>query len=349
MVLFWWSLRFLAICVLGFLTVRELTGDRFMPVRLFTYFHPWFLIPLFAALAVALLHKKGGTALLLAIPFCLVLLPYLHLFLPRAPSPAPPAGAFTVMSFNIWSKNERVAEIAALVREENPDILLLQEVEPALYPDILRALENLHPGGMLHSAFAAELMQAVVSRYPLAGCETFRAKGQAQRIRVRTAGGDVTIFNVHPLRRGNWTHRHLRLSRLLTEEVLRVEGPVIVAGDFNTTEGSEIYRLLSAHLRNAHREGGRGFGFTYPATGVLRLGPVPLPSAVRIDHIFVNPGLKVHRAATLPRSAGSDHRPVVAELYLASPGRESSPALQAPGGEVTCTEKDVQVKVQVKD
>lgn len=336
---FWWMLRLFALGALLCLLLRELTGDRFQPVRLFTYFTPWVLLALLAALIVATAGRRGGTAVLLAMPATALALAYFPLFLPRS-APAPPADqAFKVMSFNVWSQNAHLPHVAALIRRERPDLLLLQEVVPERYPELLKGLEGLYPEGDLHAAYAPKLLQAVVSRFPLGDCVAHRAKGQAQKIVVRMPWGDLTVFNVHLLRRGDWTHRHTRLARLLAEEILPVQGAVIVAGDFNTTEGSEIYGILSRHLRNAHREGGRGFGFTFPAGGVRRLGPFPLPPLVRIDHVFYNGELALRRTETLSHSVGSDHRPIIAEFVPATPGRRVSPILSwSSGSRLICSE-----------
>ena len=45
--------------------------------------------------------------------------------------------------------------------------------------------------------------------------------------------------------------------------------PLIVIGDFNLTDQQSLYTSLTRHLRDAHREGGWGMGFTF----------TPLPAA----------------------------------------------------------------------
>ena len=100
-------------------------------------------------------------------------------------------------------------------------------------------------------------------------------------------------------------------------ETAQVEGPLIVGGDFNTTDQSELYRLINRHLDNAHWEAGWGFGFSFPAESSSIYG-VPIPgSVVRIDHIFYSgEHFLARHALTLSDSGGSDHLPVVATLFL---------------------------------
>jgi endonuclease/exonuclease/phosphatase (EEP) superfamily protein YafD len=141
-------------------------------------------------------------------------------------------------------------------------------------------------------------------------------KGQAQRVVLRIPAGPITVFNVHPLRSGGWRQRYRQIASLLEEEVLPEKTPVILGGDFNAPDHSQLYELVAGHLKNAHREAGLGFGFTYPSSDVRVLRLFPAPSVVRIDHIFFSDHFVALRAGTMDESGGSDHRAVFAELDL---------------------------------
>jgi endonuclease/exonuclease/phosphatase (EEP) superfamily protein YafD len=142
-------------------------------------------------------------------------------------------------------------------------------------------------------------------------------KGQAQKVVLRLPDGrPVTVFNVHPLRTRGWSHRYRQISALLEEDVVRERAPVILGGDFNAPDHSQLYGSIAGHLENAHRAAGSGFGFTYPASSAGTWGPLPVPALVRIDHIFFSDHFVALRAGTLEDSGGSDHHPVFAELVL---------------------------------
>lgn len=93
-----------------------------------------------------------------------------------------------------------------------------------------------------------------------------------------------------------------RLRRMIEAET----GPVIVAGDFNSTRHHWVYRHVAAAegMQDAHRVAGRGLGWTFPAERPL----------VRIDHVLVSHHWQVVDAHVSPHAALSDHRPVVARL-----------------------------------
>jgi endonuclease/exonuclease/phosphatase (EEP) superfamily protein YafD len=156
-----------------------------------------------------------------------------------------------------------------------------------------------------------------------------KEKGQAQKVALRLAGGPITVFNVHPLRSGGWRQRYRQIASLLEEEVLREKTPVILGGDFNAPDHSQLYELVAGRLKNAHREAGFGFGFTYPSSDVRVLRLVSAPSVVRIDHVFFSDHFVALRAGTLEESGGSDHRPVYAELDL-KPSTPDDPRVESP-------------------
>jgi endonuclease/exonuclease/phosphatase (EEP) superfamily protein YafD len=183
----------------------------------------------------------------------------------------------------------------------------------------------------LHATYDGELLQAVVSRYPIEPRASMRHKGQAQNVVVRSPAGPIAVYNVHPQRSGGWQKRYGQVAALLEEEILMESGPVIVAGDFNVTPHSQMYLLLSRHLRNAHDEAGSGLGFTFPS-GERAFGVVPLRPLLRIDHIFVSGHFLALRAGTVGDSAGSDHRPVFAELAQRPSECEPVETPQTDGG-----------------
>ena len=81
--------------------------------------------------------------------------------------------------------------------------------------------------------------------------------------------------------------------------------PVIVCGDFNDTPSSYTYRQVSAHLADAFRESGNGFGKTY-------LGAFP---SFRIDYILHDKRIKSKGFQTGTQKF-SDHYPVSCMMQM---------------------------------
>jgi endonuclease/exonuclease/phosphatase (EEP) superfamily protein YafD len=135
---------------------------------------------------------------------------------------------------------------------------------------------------------------------------------------VETPAGLIAVWNVHlfpPFRVPPPLHD--QQATALAADIVAVDGPLIVAGDFNATDQSVTYQWVNRYLKNAHRETGWGFGFTYPAPPHI-IPELSIDSGLiyRIDHIFYNHHFAAYNAQTLTTSAGSDHLPIVAELWL---------------------------------
>ena len=204
--------------------------------------------------------------------------------------------------------------MAEVILKEQPDILLLQELKSVSVDRLIGALVNLYSDANLHFIYEPKLSQGIISRYPMTSMGAFRNKGHAQKVLIETPDGTITVYNVHPAKQSGWLRRYRQISALLAEDIGRSAGPLILGGDFNTTDQTQTYRMVNRHLRNAHWEAGRGFGFTYPSSKFIFRGKVLIPALVRIDHIFYNDYFVTQRARTLKESGGSDHFPVVAEF-----------------------------------
>lgn len=313
--LLWLGLSLFGLGVLAWYVLHWWSGDRFWPVRLVNYFMPWLLVGLIPGLIMAGLARRQKVILLLAVPTLIISLTFAPLFLPRSSVALAAGGSFKVMSYNVWGRNKHVAEVAQNIRQEQPDILLLQEVTPRTAKALTPQLVDLYPGSQLHFAYDPDIGQAIISRYPLTLLEAARQKGRTQKVRVDTPVGPIEVWNVHPNVPLPWKQQYQQIAAL-TEDISAAGGPLIVGGDFNTTDQSETYRLVSQYLQNAHWEAGWGFGFSFPAHSPNFKGVPVLTSIIRIDHIFYSRHFLARSARTLEESGGSDHFPVVANLSL---------------------------------
>ena len=275
---------------------------------------PWLLIILIPALIVAgMAHRKWLVLTLLA-PTIFICLTYARLFLPSLGATQSELMPIKVMSYNIWRNNNDMVAVAQVIRKEQPDILLLQELKPARVDRLTGALVNLYSDAELHFIYEPKMLQGVISRYPITSMGAFPNKGLAQKVLIEIPDSPIMVFNIHPIKQSGWLRRYRQISALLAEDITTTNGPLILGGDFNTTDQTQTYRMVNKHLRNAHWEAGCGFGFTYPASIFIFGGKVLIPPLVRIDHIFYNDHLVPQRARTLKESGGSDHFPVVAEF-----------------------------------
>jgi endonuclease/exonuclease/phosphatase (EEP) superfamily protein YafD len=306
--------------VLG-LAMRYWPGDRLLPIRLMNYLMPWFLLVLVPALLIAALMRRGWLAAVLATPVLLISMNHPSLFLPRARDTRYGSSIIKIMSYNVQRRNGNVDGVSELILREKPDIVLLQELNRSRVDSLVDSLELLYPDSDSNFAYEEGLRQAVFCRYEILSSQALPDKGRAQKLSIDIASTPLTVFNIHPYRRLGWHRRYNQMSKLMSEDIEGGKTPVILGGDFNTTEHSETGRIVNKSLRNAHREVGRGFGFTYPYSARLFGRHFHAFPVVRIDHIYFSEHFIPISARTLDETGGSDHYPVVAELRLESGDR----------------------------
>jgi endonuclease/exonuclease/phosphatase family metal-dependent hydrolase len=93
----------------------------------------------------------------------------------------------------------------------------------------------------------------------------------------------------------------------------RIREPIIIAGDFNMTADSPIYRQTWSRYDNAFSSSGFGFGHTERP---YKLGWL---FGIRIDQVLCGPDWRSCRCWVGPE-LGSDHLPLIADLALKPDG-----------------------------
>ncbi len=295
--------------------LSTISGDQLLPVRWLNYAVPWLGLTVIFLAGGSLLARQRVLTVVAALFALILLAPYggqmargvAGLFY----TPPVSETALTVLSYNTWGRNQNMADVAAVIAAQGPDIVMLQEVRDA--DALLRELERLYPDRLLHVAWAEGPRLMSLSLHPL---DNQGVADKVQRAIVHLPGGDVALRNVHFERGIADDNVQFGQADALATDVEQWDGPVIVAGDFNMTQHNDGYRRLRRALTNAHEAAGQGFGFTFATRGrrLGTFGPV-----VRIDHVFVGGGIEVLSARPLSDAGGSDHFPVVvtlAQIYL---------------------------------
>jgi endonuclease/exonuclease/phosphatase family metal-dependent hydrolase len=241
---------------------------------------------------------------------------------PRAPAPFPGA-PFRVVSFNVAHAIE--IDRAIEVLRETPelrgmDVLALQEMDAPGTERIARAL-GFHsvyfPSGV-HPAHHKDFGCAVLSPWPLSAPAKVLLPHGARISGLRRAAASavvvrgserVRVYSVHlpaPVSISQGSRRDE--LRVLAAEALRYDGPVVIAGDFNSHGAAE--ELAKAGFRWTTRETG--------ATTRLRLLGMNV-KGLAYDHVLAR-GLDAYATGVVEDNRGaSDHRPVWA--LLAPPPR----------------------------
>ena len=299
---------------------------------------PWLLVPLLIALAATLYWARAKTALGVGLALVLTAYNFVPVFLPRFNDTPNTPFRLKLMSFNTWINNPNtdLPAIGDVITRENPDVIALQEIDSNLLAELKVQIDTRHVGQYGYMLGDPTTQQAFISRYPLTLVGIEKEHSRVFKVMAQTSAGNVELWSVHAYRtnllggRNFLSYRDPSLHRTpeeqfgwLAEAVQKVNGPLIIAGDFNLPY--QAAPLQDLKLKEAHQEAGWLFGFTFPASNqhsrrisvfgdsVSVSSPIPL---ARLDHIFYNRHWFARNAKTVSDSAGSDHAPVMAELGL---------------------------------
>jgi len=244
-----------------------------------------------------------------------------------------------VMTYNIRSGNGNLDGTAAAIRASAPDVVALQEVdvhwaERSNFVDEASALGDklgmqvrfahiYHFPGASDSAPAREFGVALLSRYPIVHFVDDTLMRLSTQVTdpvptpmpglldavIDVHGTRVHVFNTHLDYRKDPRVREQQVAEML-HFIDASSGPTLVFGDMNASPDAEEIQPLLHRLHDAWAAvHGADAGFTYPADAPRE----------RIDYVLVSPQLHV-RAARVPDTLASDHRPVVVDLDLDAGG-----------------------------
>lgn len=323
--------------VIAFGMAWGVIGERLWVVALLVNFVPFYFLPAFVLLPLALILRARRAALLLIPLMVAALILYSGYFIPRTTAPPDPAWSLRIIALNVSDSRHPMERIEAWLREQSADVVILSEIPRPLEATAPR-MADMYPFFAAQNRLNAV---AVLSRYPIIAEEGFiyRETGYSHFPRVTLLVGDQEIsliatslaapFRVQGriplpdvrshLINGAWDMlwgydddtRETEISQII-QWVDASTIPVIIAGDMNLVERSSDYQRLSSRLVDSYRDAATGFGFTYPALEAFGL-PSGLPALMRIDYVWHTRDL-VTLDANYGEYVGSDHLPVMATI-----------------------------------
>ena len=207
--------------------------------------------------------------------------------------------------------------IAALIREVDPDLVTLQEVDSvAGRTDGVDQAQELGRLTGLNAVFGRFMSydggaygMAVLSRWSISESTNIRLPdGEEPRtslaitVDIPESGRSLRLVGIHFYRT---EEERLAQAQTLEQALGNSDIPTILAGDFNSTPDSEVMKYLSENWTILEKGEDR---FTFSSYDPVR----------EIDFVLVRPAGKfdVLSQVVLDEPVASDHRPVVAELLL---------------------------------
>ncbi len=296
----WW-VRDLPVVLASALVVVLLLGHRLVPdvaslSVVVESFLPWLGLLVLPVGFAALVNRSRAGGIALVAPVLVWVLMFGAAFLP-GPSAT---GEFRAITQNLDAANPRpAATVAALVRTR-ADLVAVQELSA---PAATRALNGAYPHHLTVGTVG------LWSRFPLSGggpVDLDLGWNRALRANVATTWGSVKVYVVHlaSVRPGADRARDRTLERLTTQVRSDPAAHLLLLGDLNTASTDRQLGRLVPPLRDAQREAGVGFGFTWPA-----VFPITRPDQLLYRGLTAT-------SATVSRTGESDHRAASAEFRV---------------------------------
>lgn len=232
-----------------------------------------------------------------------------------SPRPVADGEELTVLTQNLWYRNEEPDRTARDVLARDADVAVLVEYTPehaAAFADAGAA--DLYPYRWQEPRRLGDGM-AILSKVPLGDVERLPMWSTALRTELLTDAGPVALVGVHPKSPSDfWGLQRWKIDYRTLTGLLEDAGPrTLVVGDFNANGAHRRFRELkaAASLHDAADEAGAGFGPTWPAAGWV-------PPLMRLDHVLIGDDIDVDRVEVLD-DVGADHRGVEARLRIPPP------------------------------
>ncbi len=308
---------FIAVVVVygAFVTVSRLLGWVVHPVVvLLQAALPVSMLPVWLVLPVAGVRRlpvRAVAALMLCVFHVFALYPAMGSR--RLPAWARSAPTMTVVSANV-SRLNRDSGLAAALQAAAGDVYVLVELSAVVRADLVaRGLFAMLPY-VAESGFVGADYVLIASKYPLADVVVERV-GEVPVVSATVKKDDqsVRVIAAHPAAPSSITRlKEFRAWMRWAREQARVtKGPLIMAGDFNSSRFvPAMGELMAAGMTDAHESRGRGLSTSWPV-GDSFMGP----SFLRLDHILVR-GPVVTRSVRDLTVPGSDHLGIVAVVAL---------------------------------
>lgn len=224
----------------------------------------------------------------------------------------------SVLTYNLFFKNQYPQQIINEIKDTKPDILMVQELTPNWNTQLQSSLS---PHYKYHKTYLDHHTHGfgIFSKYPILSYHLIkneRSQPIFQLCELLVDGKEIVMINAHmasPARvvekpdldfLAVFKHNYLQRQRQWTklEAYLKQhfpEHPKIVAGDLNTMKIEGLYRQIRHEWEDIFAKQGEGLSLTFP-----NVATIPFP-VITLDYILVQGATPIK--AEVLKKGSSDH------------------------------------------
>lgn len=316
----------------GWLGLYLLTGDRFIVVALLNFAAIYLFVPLILVLLVAVVCKNRWLGVGFLVGLLALLLLWGDHFIPSNDVNSSDRPTLRVMTYNVLAWHDHYEPILETIDYEDPDVLLIQELNTGFARILENELIGEYPYQVLEAVDNPEGI-GVISKYPITPSGINLPQlwaGGPQILDLDWNGQKILLVNFHltpttgifPLDEEDARIRAREKEAQLVSGLVGQSGSAIVGGDANMSFLSDAYQVMTNNLVDAYRSVGSGLGHTFPGSRLPEsdrphIGNLFIPAwLMRIDYIFHSSEWAAVAAHTARIDGVSDHRGVVVELVF---------------------------------
>ncbi|WP_426547912.1 endonuclease/exonuclease/phosphatase family protein [Dapis sp. BLCC M126] len=221
-----------------------------------------------------------------------------------------------ILQLNLFNRNQQYDRAIALVKKENPDIAVFQEVSEK-WAEELKILRQSYPYVFYNQdnrIFGKRKFgKSIYSKIPLENQNIKIISKSYQRTalvtQLKVPGKPIFLIVTHlaiPITKVSFQERNQEFA-VLADYVSKLQSPVIVVGDFNTSLWSPYYQQFVE--KTGLINGRHGFGIQPSWPTFLPLFYMP------IDHCLLSSEFQVLNSR-IGKNVGSDHLPLITDVAI---------------------------------
>jgi endonuclease/exonuclease/phosphatase (EEP) superfamily protein YafD len=291
-------------------TVFGFLGQAWWFFDLFSNFRVQYLLGLSVIALILLPFRKRRTSLIFSAFALINLAIILPIYIGKPSAGTIKSPVLRAMLINVNTRNGSAELVAELIMENNPDFIVLEEINNRWVNNLQSALSS-YPYSKVHPRddnFGIGLFsklpftQANILDFSAAYVPSIFAG-------VQTGSNILYILATHPVPPkdagySKWRNEQLERIAVFCRDMPR---PLILLGDLNVTPWNTHFRQLIRTSGLLNSSQGRGIYPTWPANSPLLLIP--------LDHFLHSPDITIIRKST-GRNVGSDHYPVFVDFAI---------------------------------